>query len=764
MRIFLLTLLVSSISFAQTSSTWNYESSKACFNTPYDDFGVRKIAGKYYIISASVDTGGVVYKDQVTGRPFTDLYELNGCKLIDAYLRNSIVGQNFLLSSPQNDGNISGDAFGKVIFFSSNYFDSLADKTGLFYMKRTTNGWSSPYFFPLNSKSYDLNHPCYDPYNKVLYFSSNMSGGKGGNDIYKIPFDGNKFGKITPVNEVNSPKNEIFPAFFDNAIYFSSDREGGVGGLDIYTLRNGVVEALPKGVNSSYDDFDFYPLGEFTSFLSSNRENQGKNDEVYFVTRTSVPLHELNLTSAMNALKEIEKNISLFAKLPMSTESIELYSNLKGLTRKLDRDIKEMASLNESLNSDIPEFLSDLVSKNIHPSQISYSDKDQYIFDLSIQFELISTTYDSTVFVEAFNRIKSIMELHFPESVSRNSDKMSALYIDGLARIKSLSLFDLNLNQSLAMNERLYFSILTEKSNSITDQQWQILAQTQAGLTEQVALLEENRKIRQLNQELMNQNRQLELLMKEFQSGINENKFNSFYTIDSLFSLFKANPTQENALKLSDALTAFNPSLLTDITAIIEKTNSNRSQLEQTRVDLNAKQSKINQGFNKDFQTFSSNIKKGETIGLKEELERLKTNYAWRPYPETDSLLNKFLFWEEDVLTKFGSLGNILFGFDSYALTTIAKSQLDSLIILYKQTPSAKLLLNGYTDNSGPYKYNLKLSKNRSASVASYLIRNGVPRKMLVKYYHGEKFPTEDNSTKEGRKLNRRVELRLEFK
>lgn len=763
MRIFLLTFLVTSISFAQTSSKWNFELSKACFNTPFDDFGVRKIAGKYYVVSASVDSGNVVYKDQVTGRPFTDLYELNGCKLVDAYLRNSLLGQNFMLSSPQNDGNLSGDIFGKVIFFSSNYFDSLADKTGIFYMKRTSNGWSAPYFFPLNSKAYDLNHPCYDPYNKTLYFCSNMPGGKGGNDIYKIPFDGNKFGKITPVIEVNSTKDELFPAIFENTLYFSSVREGGLGGLDIYSFRNGVVEALPKGVNSSYDDFDFYPLGEFTSFLSSNRENQGKNDEVYFVTRTSVPLHELNLKSSTNALTEIDKNIALFAKLPMSTESKEHFIKLKELSKKLDGDIKALEALNASLNLDIPEFLSDFVSKNIHPSAISYDDKDQYIFDLSIQFELISTTYDSIVFIKAFDRLNAIMLKQFPESVQKNSDKLSSLYKDGLARIRLMSLFDVKVNQLLAVNENLYFSMLTEKSNSISDQQWHVLAQTQAGLIEQAVLLEENRKIKELNRELLNQNRQLELLMKEFQAGLNDDKFNSLYALDSLFSLFKAYPTQENALKLSEALNTFTPSLLSDLSSLIKESNVNRDELNQINTDIVSIQSKLNSSFSREFEAFSSNIKKGEPIGLKEELERLKTSYHWIPSSETDSLLNKFIFWDKDVIAKFGTLGNILFGFDSYALTPIAKTQLDSLLVLYAKTPAVKLLISGYTDNSGPFKYNLKLSKNRANSVNNYLVKGGLPKKNIVRYYHGEKFPSVDNSTKEGRKLNRRVELKLEL-
>jgi outer membrane protein OmpA-like peptidoglycan-associated protein len=763
MRIFLISFLISAVSFAQSSSAWNYELSKVCFNSPFDDFGVRKIAGRYFMISASIDSGNVVYKDQVTGRPFTDLYELNGCKKVDAYLRNAIVGQNFLLSSPQNDGNISGDFFGKIIFFSSNYFDSLADKTGLFYMKRTQNGWSTPFFFPLNSKQYDLNHPCYDSYNKVLYFSSNMPGGKGGNDIYKIPFDGTKFGKISPVIEVNSPKDEIFPSVVNNVFYFSSQREGGQGGLDVYKLENSLVEALPKGINTMYDDFDYYPLGEFTAFMASNREGQGKNDEVYFVTRSSIPFHELKITPASDLLTEINENIQLFSKLPLSSELKEPLIQLKEKSRKLEKQIHRLYSLNEELNERFPELVSDVISQNVHSSSASYDEKDQQIFDLSVQFELLSTTHDSLTFIKAYERAKSIIENSSLENSSRFNDRLNNLLIDGLSRIESFNQLNDAVDQVLAMNEALYFSLLTEKSNGITEQQWQTLASTQAGLTEKIVLLEEQRKIDSLSQQIENQNRQLELLMKEFQATMNDDKFNAFYKLDSLFSIFKSNPNQENAVKLKEAFGAFDPSLLNDLASLIESSNLKRDQLNVSTNSLATKQAKFEGSFQKEFEAFTLNVKKGETIGLKEELNRIKQEYSWIPSAVTDSILNKFIFWETDVLAKFGTLGNILFSFDSYELTTISKAQLDTLILLYNETPTAKLLLNGYTDNSGPYKYNLKLSRNRANSVRTYLIKKGVPRKALVMYYHGEKFPSVENSTREGRKLNRRVELKIEI-
>lgn len=763
MRLLLIFTLSASFSFAQSLGTWNYELSKTCFNSKFDDFGVRKIAGRYFMISASVDSGNVILRDQVSGKPFTDLYEIMGCKRIDATLKFANTGQHLLISSPQNDGNMSGDLFGKVIFFSANHFDSLGDKTGLFYVKRTENGWSEPHIFPLNSKHYNLNHPCYDPYSKKLYFSSTMPGGKGGNDLYVIPFDGISFGKTTALSEINTAYDDVFPALLDGLLYFSSNRPGGQGGLDVYVYNNQNIEALPKTVNSLYDDFDYYPCGEFSGFVASNREGLGKNDEVYFVTRASVPLHVLNVEREKEMHAKLIENIALYSKLNLSSEMKKELNSLKNNSQLLVGHIIQLEDVNSKLNSSIPELLNLLVKENLHTDTKDYDSKERTLSELSLLFEEISTTHDSVRFSQAFNQMLQLVNREFLVNESNYTVSFNETYKEGLFRIRSLSILNERLDQLLGQNEGMYFSVLSEKSTGISQQEWDRLSATQAGLTAKLALLEEQRKADELTRRMQIELNELEFKIKEFLASSTEDKFNSFYALDSLFNEFKANPTAENAAKLAEALNGFNPTLLQEIAKLVEANNANRSQLQAINDNLLVQQVKFDKNFEKEFTAFSNNMLKGETIGLKEELNRIKNEYGVTLSTEAELILSKQIFSEGDVVAKFSSLGNILFAFDSYALTREAKIQLDSAFLFFKEAPNVKLLLSGYTDDSGPDKYNLKLSKNRANSVRTYLIKRGVPRKSLVMYYHGEKFPSVENSTREGRKLNRRVELKLEI-
>jgi len=66
--------------------------------------------------------------------------------------------------------------------------------------------------------------------------------------------------------------------------------------------------------------------------------------------------------------------------------------------------------------------------------------------------------------------------------------------------------------------------------------------------------------------------------------------------------------------------------------------------------------------------------------------------------------------------------------------------------------------VHGHTSSEGSDSHNLKLSQRRSQSVVSYLKQKGVTNKLTARGY-GEKLPVADNSTQEGRELNRRVEL-----
>jgi OOP family OmpA-OmpF porin len=102
---------------------------------------------------------------------------------------------------------------------------------------------------------------------------------------------------------------------------------------------------------------------------------------------------------------------------------------------------------------------------------------------------------------------------------------------------------------------------------------------------------------------------------------------------------------------------------------------------------------------------------------------------------------------------------NLHFEFDSAKLTATDQAMLDEVAIrLAKEGPNAQLSLTGFTDSVGSDAYNLKLSENRAMSVANYLVSAGVAQANIVAVGGmGEADPVADNSTKEGRAMNRRV-------
>ncbi|WP_432738039.1 OmpA family protein [Maridesulfovibrio sp. FT414] len=102
---------------------------------------------------------------------------------------------------------------------------------------------------------------------------------------------------------------------------------------------------------------------------------------------------------------------------------------------------------------------------------------------------------------------------------------------------------------------------------------------------------------------------------------------------------------------------------------------------------------------------------------------------------------------------------NFNFGFDKYKITDEMIPALTEAAALLEDYPNLKVLVGGHTDSSGAAAYNQGLSERRAKSVADWLAENGIaPERLIVKGY-GEENPKYDNNTREGRQLNRRVEI-----
>lgn len=109
---------------------------------------------------------------------------------------------------------------------------------------------------------------------------------------------------------------------------------------------------------------------------------------------------------------------------------------------------------------------------------------------------------------------------------------------------------------------------------------------------------------------------------------------------------------------------------------------------------------------------------------------------------------------------------DVYFDFDRSDLTAATKAKLDSdataINGLTQKYPGLKIDLSGHTDWIGTEGYNQALSERRADAVKQYLTRKGVAADRITTHAYGESKPVADNTTAEGRALNRRVEVKTD--
>jgi len=160
----------------------------------------------------------------------------------------------------------------------------------IMFSKRSGDKWSDPVNLKILPDSLVAAHPAISPDGNTLYFVSDMEGGYGGKDIWKVTRTGASGSWSKPVNlgpDINTPGDEEFPyEREDGSLYFSSDGLIGMGGLDIFkaTLQpdgSWLVQNMKPPINSFADDFGITFEGNSEKgIFSSTRKGRG-NDDLY---------------------------------------------------------------------------------------------------------------------------------------------------------------------------------------------------------------------------------------------------------------------------------------------------------------------------------------------------------------------------------------------------------------------------------------------------------------------------------------------------
>jgi OOP family OmpA-OmpF porin len=126
-----------------------------------------------------------------------------------------------------------------------------------------------------------------------------------------------------------------------------------------------------------------------------------------------------------------------------------------------------------------------------------------------------------------------------------------------------------------------------------------------------------------------------------------------------------------------------------------------------------------------------------------------------KPVPEAE--VNET--WKTLLENKPVCIEGAQFEFDSARLRSGEIKKLDEVVSFAGKYKDTKLEASGHTCNIGTEEYNRKLSERRAESVKDYLVKHGVAAQRITTVGYGEARPMADNKTREGRELNRRVEV-----
>jgi peptidoglycan-associated lipoprotein len=150
--------------------------------------------------------------------------------------------------------------------------------------------WSKAEVLKITEDSIVVAHPAISSDELTLYFVSDMAGGIGSKDIWKVTRsnEGDEWSKPENMGpEINTVDDEMFPYLHpDETLYFSSNGRIGLGGLDIYMAKQNEdgswkIDNMKYPINSSADDFGIvFEKETERGFFSSSRKGRG-NDDIY---------------------------------------------------------------------------------------------------------------------------------------------------------------------------------------------------------------------------------------------------------------------------------------------------------------------------------------------------------------------------------------------------------------------------------------------------------------------------------------------------
>ncbi|MEF9923707.1 MAG: OmpA family protein [Muribaculaceae bacterium] len=258
------------------------------FNTRRADFAPMLHGDNFdelYITSSTEKAKGT-HKSEITGTKKSDIFFSKKNEKGEWQRPEPVEGE---VNTELDEGIISFSPDGSTMYLSKARRELNANTSVEIYTsQRSEAKWSAPVKYEITADTLSAyGHPAVSHDGKFLYFSSDMPGGYGGKDIWRVSLV-DRAGSLENLGEqINTAGNEVFPyCRYDDVIYFSSDGHAGVGALDIFKATLSMsghwnIENMGMPMNSTSDDFGVTFTNSENGFFSSNRNDARGYDHIY---------------------------------------------------------------------------------------------------------------------------------------------------------------------------------------------------------------------------------------------------------------------------------------------------------------------------------------------------------------------------------------------------------------------------------------------------------------------------------------------------
>ncbi len=245
----------------------------------------------YFTSTNEKSTGEL--RSEITGTKKGDIYFTKKDEK-GAWSRPEVVDGG--LNTEHDEGAAAFSPDGSTMYLARAVRQDWPTTVEIYTSTRSEAKWSAPQKFEITADTLsNYSDPSVSPDGQWLYFASDMPGGQGGTDIWRINLK-DKHGTLENMGpQINTKGNERYPNMrTDSLLYFSSNGHPGMGGLDLFVAKlqprdekdktamdRWVIENMGVPMNSSGDDFGItFGQGE-SGMFSSNRGDARGYDHIF---------------------------------------------------------------------------------------------------------------------------------------------------------------------------------------------------------------------------------------------------------------------------------------------------------------------------------------------------------------------------------------------------------------------------------------------------------------------------------------------------